>query len=210
VSLVSTSIAGVNSAPQKVADVRRGQQLTIQDFYAETPLHVLVRSIDRGAFGRGLPQSSELSIQPDVVALFKDRKLELMGKATESGTLRECHRRGWICATAITGGVCYVLPSPLQEACLSWKLEPTNHMPPFTSLFELSLETIFKFKPSQLRSLRRVASESTDALEAQYQDEFYNSLLFVTFGNVRISPEYASAKGARRAGRIDFFVPIVK
>ena len=81
---------------------------------------------------------------------------------------------------------------------------------PLSPLFELSLETISKFKPSQLRTLRRVASETTNPPEAQYQDEFYNSLLFVTSGNVRISPEYASAKGARRAGRIDFFVPIVK
>jgi len=119
--------------PQKVPDGRCGQQLTIQDFYAEIPLHILVRSIDRGAFGCSLPQSSELSIQSDIVALFrtllKDRKLELRGKATESGTLRKCHRRGWIYATAITGGVCYMLPSPLNEACLSWKLKPTNHMP---------------------------------------------------------------------------------
>ena len=81
-------------------------------------------------------------------------------------------------------------------------------MPHFDSLFELSLETIAKFKPSQL--CRHVASESTDPPEVQYEDEFYDSLLFVTFGNICISPEYASAKGVRKAGRIDFFIPIVK
>jgi len=33
---------------------------------------------------------------------------------------------------------------------------------------------------------------------------------FVISGNVCISPEYASAKGARKAGRINFFIPIMK
>ena len=90
-------------------------------------------------------------------------------------------------------------------------IEPTDDTPQFTSLFELFYETIIKFKPSGLQlALRRVASESTHPPEAQYKDEFYKSLLFVTSGNVRISPEYASAKGARKAGRIDFFIPIVK
>ena len=35
----------LNSAPQKVTDVRRGQQLTVQDFYAEFPLHILVEAL---------------------------------------------------------------------------------------------------------------------------------------------------------------------
>jgi hypothetical protein len=34
--------------------------------------------------------------------------------------------------------------------CLSWRLEPMNDMPHFTSLFNLCLEVISKFKPSQL------------------------------------------------------------
>ena len=32
----------------------------------------------------------------------------------------------------------------------------------------------------------------------------------LTSGNVRISPKYASAKGVHQAGRIDFFIPIMK
>jgi len=84
-------------------------------------------------------------------------------------------------------------------------------MPIFTSLFELALEDISKFKQSQLQLPRhRVGSASTNPPEAQYQDEFYHSLLAATSGNVRISPEYASAQGARVVGRIDFFIPIVK
>jgi hypothetical protein len=59
--------------------------------------------------------------------------------------------------------------------------------------------------------IRRVNGGSTDLPpEAQYQDEYYRSLLAVTCGNVRISPEFASARGAKVAGRIDFFIPGVK
>ena len=193
--------------------MRHGEPFTVQDFHDKNPVHVLVRSIDRGAFGRGLPRN--FSGLTDVVAFFrtllKDRKFERNENQEEDEAVRMCHRRGWVHATAIPGRVRYTLPSPLHEVCLSWKIEPTTDMPHFTSLFELSLETITKFKPSQLRlTLRRVASESTKPPEAQYQDEFYNSLLFVTSGNVRISPEYASANGVCKAGRIDFFIPIVK
>jgi len=46
--------------------------------------------------------------------------------------------------------------------------------------------------------------------EAQYQDEFYRSLFSTTAGNVRISPEFASAKGAHAIGRIDFLIPTVR
>jgi len=195
-------------APQKVSETRHGEPFTIQDFYTENPVHLLVRRLDGGTFERGLPRT----FSPDIAALFrtllKDGNLERKDGETEDGPILECHRRGWIYATMIPGGVRYTLPSPLHKVCLSWKLEPTNNMPSFTSLFELSLEVISKFKPSQLH--RRVGSASTDPPEAQYQDEFYNSLLAVTFGNVRISPEYASAQKARVAGRIDFFIPIVK
>jgi len=89
------------------------------------------------------------------------------------------------------------------------KLEPRNDMPNFPSLFEFSLEIISKFRPSQLQlPLCRVGSASTLPPEAQYQDEYYNSLLAATFGNVCIS--HASAQAAHVAGRIDFFIPIVK
>jgi len=84
-------------------------------------------------------------------------------------------------------------------------------MPVFPSPFKLSLEVISKFRPSQLQlPPRRVGSASTHPPEAQYQDEYYNSLLAATSGNVRISYEYASAQAAHVAGRIDFFIPIVK
>lgn len=46
----------------------------------------------------------------------------------------------------------------------------------------------------------------TSPPEGQYQDEFYLSVFHVTNGNVRISPEFASATGADMVGRIDFFI----
>lgn len=60
--------------------------------------------------------------------------------------------------------------------------------------------------------IRRVGAPSiiSPLPEAQYQDEFYRSLFSVTAGNVRISPEFASAKGADVVGRIDFFIPVAK
>jgi hypothetical protein len=127
------------------------------------------------------------------------------------GTVVKCHHHGWIYSTMIPGGVHFMFPSPLHEACLSWKLEPRNNMPNFPSLFELSLKVISKLRPTQLRlPFRRVGSASTLPPEAQYQDEYYNSLLAATFWNVRMSPKYASAQEACVAGHIDFFIPIVK
>jgi len=163
---------------------------------------------------RGLPDNRDLSPRPKVVALFRTMlrygSIE-MDEKEEDETVQWCHRHGWIYAeSAPSSRVRYLLPSPLHKACLSWKLEPTSDMPRFNSLFELCSETISKFKPSQLRlPLRRVVSTSTDPPEAQYQDEFYRSLSATTFGNVRISPEYASGQGTRVAGRIDF-IPIMK
>jgi len=186
--------------------------MTVQDFNDENSLHVLVESLKGGAFIRGLPVDNVLLDKPKVVALLRTMLRDERCVGEEDETVQWCHRRGWIHPVlGPSRHVRYLLPSPLHKACLSWKLEPTNDMPCFNSLFELCFETIKNFKPSQLQlSLRRVASSSTDPPEAQYQDEFYRSLLATTFGNVCISPEYASAQAARVAGRIDFFIPIVK
>ena len=105
-----------------------------------------------------------------------------------------------------------MFPSPLHAVYVSWKLEPTNEMPQLTTLFDLVIDVISNFKPSQLHlPIRRVGSRSMDNLpEAQYQDEFYRSIFSVTSGNVCISPEFASATGAHVAGPIDVFIPKVK
>ncbi|KAK2467975.1 hypothetical protein APHAL10511_000270 [Amanita phalloides] len=91
-------------------------------------------------------------------------------------------------------------------------LIPTNDMPAFQSLYELSIKVISRFKPSQftLPNRRVGAGFCERPPETLYQDEFYRCLLAVTCGNVRISPEFATAQQARKAGRIDFFIPSVK
>jgi len=185
-------------------------------FFAENPTHNLVQALYGGAFGRGLPLDTELKDQPDVVALFRNLLKHGMVDRNENEdiAIRKCHRHGWIHAdqTANKAITRYAFPSPLHTVCLSWRLEPTNNMSHLTSLFNLALDAISKFKPSQLHiPIRRVSPRSTDKPpEAQYQDEFYRSLFSVTFGNVRLSPEFASARRERVAGRIDFFIPVVK
>jgi hypothetical protein len=187
---------------------------TVEAFHAENPTHDLVRKLRGGAFGRGLPVATELEKQPDVVALFRDLLKDGVIYRIEDAAIRKCHRHGWIHAdqTADKELTHYAFPSPLHAVCLSWRLEPTNDTPHLTSLYDLALDAISKFKPSQLHlPIRRVGHSSTDKLpEAQYQDEFYRSVFSITAGNVRMSPEFASARSAHVAGRIDFFIPVVK
>ena len=58
--------------------MRHGKLFTVQDFHDENPVHVIIQSLEGGAFGHGLPQ--DFSDQPNVVALFrtllKDCKFE--------------------------------------------------------------------------------------------------------------------------------------
>ncbi|KAF8232682.1 hypothetical protein L208DRAFT_1360846 [Tricholoma matsutake] len=203
---------------QRVSETRRGEQFTVEAFHDENPTHALVQNLCRGAFERGLPMAKELSAQPDVAALFrnllKNGAVDRNEDNDEDEATRKCHRHGWIHANLTVDPeiVRYSFPSPLHTVCISWRLKPTNDMPDFTSLFDLALDTISKFKPSQLwLPICRVRPMSMDKLpEAQYQDEFYRSVFSVTFGNVCVSPEFASARKAHVAGCIDFFIPAVK
>ena len=65
------------------------------------------------------------------------------------------------------------------------------------------------FKPSQLRvPIRRAGGQSSEPPpEAQYQQGFYRCVLEATLGHVRVIPEFASAKNAKVAGRIDLLIP---
>ena len=194
---------------------------TVEIFHDKNPTYKLIESVcNGGAFERGIPTAKELMNEPDVVALL--RKLLRNGtvdEETDKGDLEaihKCHCFGWIHAspTAIDEeNVHYAFPSPLHAACISWRLKPTNDMPKFPSLFDLALQAISRFKPSQLQlPICRVnPTVSTDKPpEAQYQDEFYRSIFSLTGGNVCLSPEFASAREADIAGRIDFFIPIMK
>ena len=211
-----------NPVPQRVAQSRRGEPFTVENFHSENPTHELVQRLySGGAFGRGLPTAETLSAMPDVVASFRDLLrtgvIKIASKELNvNEAVRKCHRQGWLHAYQTAnepGFTCYTFPSPLHTVCLSWRLVPTDNIPNFPTLFDMALKVISNFKPSQLQIPIRRAGIPTPVdkpPEAQYQDEFYRSLFSVTFGNVRVSPEFASARRARVAGRIDFFIPVVK
>jgi hypothetical protein len=195
--------------------IRREGPLTLDTFYETFSLDYIMRNLAGPAFTQGLPNNTELSGRPDVSRVF--RRLLVSGRVTENSdkaAIQYCHRNGWIYAEEVLepGPQSYTFASPLHHAALSWRLEGRDCLPQFENPYALSLQVLARFKPSQMGlPIRRVNGGSTDLpQEAQYQDEYYRSLLAVTCGNVRISPEFASASGAQVAGRIDFFIPGVK
>jgi len=188
----------------------------VEAFHAENPTHKLVQTLCSGAFEHGLPMDRELKDQPDMVALFRNllKYGTVDGNEDEDTAICKCHHHGWIHADQPANKTitCYAFPSPLHTVCLSWRLQPMNDMPHLTSLFNLALDVISKFKPSQLYlPIHHVSPRFTDKVpEAQYQDEFYRSVFTTTFGNVHLSPEFASARKACVIGCINFFIPVVK
>lgn len=189
-------------------------------FHDKNPTHDLVSVLRGRAFGRGLPIATELSA--DVATLFRkllknDEIVKIdknQDEDDEDKAIRKCHRHGWIHPDQTPNAkfTRYTFPSPLHAVCVSWMLEPTIEMLEFASPLDLAINVISKFKPSQLKNpIRRAGPRLADKLpETQYQNEFYRSVLSVTSGNVCISPEFASASSAPVAGRIDFFIPVVK
>ncbi|KAK2462613.1 hypothetical protein APHAL10511_005346 [Amanita phalloides] len=128
--------------------------------------------------------------------------------------IHTCHCRGWIYERQVIieppiQSTFYSFASPLHAAIISWMLAPTDDLPRFASLYDLSIKVISRFVPSRLasREPRVGAGFSERPPEALYQDEFYRCLFDVTRGNVAISPEFATAQKARKEGRIDFFIP---
>lgn len=163
-------------------------------------------------WARGFPTDQSLHDRLDIVSLL--RQLLEYGSVefrTPSALILECQRKGWIHSEENNTGTTFFFPSPLHTAFHSWRLEPTDDSPSFASPLALVLEVVKRFKRSQLMiPIRRVSQTKvsiTTPPEAQYQDEFYRSLFEETKGNVRVSPEFASAQKARVAGRIDFFLP---
>jgi hypothetical protein len=200
--------------------MQQEMQLTVKAFHEENPIQSLMQRTYGEAFERGLPVNVHLLTQPDVVVLFRTLLRDGMIKSwkDENEAIEKCHRHGWINSEEAKppdryAFVYYVLPSPFHAAYLSWRLQPTDDMPHFTTILDLSLTAISKLKPSQMHvPMFRVgaAAESTNlSPEAQYRDEFYRSLFSVTSGNVRITPEFASSRGVKVVGSIDFFIPVV-
>ena len=193
--------------------MRREGPLTVDTYDEEFSLDYIMCNL-AGAFTRGLPEDKDLSDHPDVSRVL--RRLLISGRVTEgtdNAAIRYCHRKGWIYAEDAPGPQSYTFATPFHHAALSWRLQPTDDLPQFGNPYALSLAVLEQFKPSQMKkSIRRVDGGSTDLPpEAQYQDEYYRSLIAVTRGNVRISPEFASARKAKITGRnIDFFIPGAK
>lgn len=140
--------------------------------------------------------------------VFIDKKEE------DSEALQLCHSRGWIQSDIVTlpGPVAkmrYTFPSPLHATSISWRLLPSSDPFHFQSVKDLATAAIRHFKPSQLTGMRRRMdgpSDDNNPHEARYQVELYRALLDLCGSRVKISPEFASASGASRAGRIDFFI----
>ena len=197
--------------------MRDGEPFTVAAFNEENPTHSLVQRLHSGAFGRGLVRPKHLREFPQISAFLRDliRHTRLKWEEVADKEAAEiCHRSGWIHSYMDEEEYnYYTFSSPLHSVIISWFLSPSNDMPQYPTVFELCLAVLSNFKPSQMHiPIRRVGAPSviSPLPEAQYQDEFYRSLFSVTAGNVRISPEFASAKGADVAGRIDFFIPVAK
>lgn len=72
-------------------------------------------------------------------------------------------------------------------------------------IYDMAVEVIVSL-PQMLACAHRVSGVGPEdlALEALYQDAFYRGILKRLDGGVGITPELASASGARIVGRIDF------
>ena len=131
------------------------------------------------AFGRGLPTSEELC-KIGVADVFRD--LLINGSIDHGGSqynlaVEWCHKKGFIQSNAFEEQVYYVLPSPLHEAYLSWRLMPSDLVIPHVTILDLAITVICRFNPSQLLSppRRLKGRENNKPPEAQYQKEFFLS-----------------------------------
>ena len=142
-----------------------------------------MQRLHTGALGRGLVQHNHLRAIPKVSTILRDltRHTRLEWEEVADKAVEICHRSGWIHSYMDEEGRnYYTFSSPLHSVVISLFLMPSNDMSQCPTAFELCLAALSNFKHS------------------------------VTAGNVRISPEFASAKWADVVGRIDFFIPVAK
>jgi hypothetical protein len=163
-------------------------------------------------------------VNPEVVVVLRRLLLEGTIRIDDGSAdatinaIKYCN--GWIHSYATVldydSAIAYISPSPLHSVFLSWLLLPQDFAPSFPSILNMAYSVISRFKPSQMFIPIRHAGigsanpDRDNPPEAQYQDEFYRALHDATSGAVRMSPEFASARGAKVVGRIDFFIPVVK
>ncbi len=163
------------------------------------------------AFGRGLATREELC-RIGVADVFRDLLVNgSIDRDSKYGeTLEWCHKNGFIQSDAIGEEVYYILPSPLHESYLSWRLMPPDVVIPHDTILDFAIAVILQFSPAQLLKppCRMNGTDTDKPPEAQYQKEFYRGL-FTLFGGAFGSPEFGTESGARQ-GRIDFFIEAKK
>jgi hypothetical protein len=182
-------------------------------FHNEHPISKVGSEFPSTSGGRGIPESNDLCNDPPMMAMFRLplRDGHIFENHPKFGdAINKAHKLGYIYAKIFSPSEQgFVLPTPLHTASLSWMLVPSQIDLP-CDLIELVLKVITRFKYSQLTlPIRRAGDDAVGisvAPEAQYQDEFYRALHDFTKGSIQVSPEFATAGGVSKAGRIDFFV----
>ena len=193
--------------------MRRGAIYELTTFHDGHPPSKIGSEFPRSSGGRALPESLELSKEPAMAAMFRlllrDGQIFEEDHPNFDDAIQRAHKLGYIYAkelSPVKRG--FVFPTPLHTAALSWVLVPSEVNLP-SNLLDLVSEVVAHFKYSQLTHPLRRAGDDAKASgppEAQYQDEFYRALHDCTKGGVQVSPEFATAANASKAGRIDFFI----
>ena len=200
---------------QNSASMRRGAIYELSTFHDGYLSYKIGPDFPRSPGGRALPNFREISQEPTMAAMF--RLLLRDGQISEGGhpnfdhTIQRAHKLGCIYAKEFSSfEEGFVFPTPLHTAALSWVLVPLPSEANLPSkLLDLVSDVVARFNYSQLtHSLRRVGDDdkASGSQEAQYQDEFYRALHDCTKGGVQVSPDFATAANAFKAGCIDFFI----
>jgi hypothetical protein len=198
--------------------MRHQVPVTVLQFYEDFPLPALFDHLKTGEFARGLPSTSDLNHYSFVIQTLRDLLRDDVAKRPLGHSdlaIHTCHTKGWIHSDLDATGpvelVKYSFPSFLHKFAISWKLMPSDHIPNFPSLLKMCQDVISLFKPSHFMAPHHIGWKPEEGpSEAQYQHEFYRCLHDATFGNVRISPEFASSAHASARGRIDLFLSHAK
>jgi hypothetical protein len=103
------------------------------------------------AFGRGLAAREELC-RIGVTDIFRDLLVNesIDHNSKYGGALEWCYENGFIQSDAIEEQVYYILPSPLHEAYLSWRLMPSDVVILHDTILDFAIAVILQFSPAQL------------------------------------------------------------
>jgi len=179
----------VNAVAQCYEKQRNNVVLTTADFKVMDKRAFWHDIEYHSAFGRGLATREELC-RIGVAHIFRDLLVnESIDRDSKYGEALEwCHKKGFIQSDAIDEQVSYILPSPLHESYLSWRLMPRDVLIPHDTILDFAIAVILQFSPGQLlKPSRRMDGMDTDKPpEAQYQKEFYRGLCTLFGGGIWI------------------------